>query len=107
MPKRISISPLFNFPRCIVEDVKISPGVAWIMIRYDLRYSFYCPVCKGVMWVNRRVNQVAKDLPLGEVEMVMIRYEAVQCYCPRCRFYHTFTPEGIDINARATNRLMY
>jgi len=66
-----------------------------------------CPGCKSTMEVNRRVIQTGRDLPLGEAKIVIIIYEAIQCHCSSCGLYHTFTPEGIDMNPKATNRLMY
>ena len=107
MSKHLSISPLFRFPKCVVEEANISIKAAQINIRYNQRYSFYCPVCKKAMGINRRLLQTVRDLPLGEAKVVIISYEAIQCYCSPCRAYYTFTPEGIDMNAKATNRLMH
>jgi len=107
MSKHLSISPLFYFAKCIVKEAKISIKAAQINIRYDRRYSFYCPVCKKAMGVNRRLLQTARDFPLGEAKVVMISYEAIQCHCSSCGAYYAFTPEGIDMNAKATNRLMH
>lgn len=107
MNKRVSISRLFEFPGYVVEGIRATARAALIEIRYDRRCSFYCPVCGRAMGVNRRVFQTARDLPLGQAASVTLTYEAIQCYCSSCSRYHTFIPEGIDMNAKATNRLMH
>jgi len=45
---------------------------------------------------NRRLWQVAKDLPLGTAHLVEIIYEAIQGYCSNCKHYLTLIPPGID-----------
>lgn len=64
MSKHLSISLLFCFPKCIVKEAKILIKAAQINIRYDQRCSFYCPVCKKAMEINRRLLQTARDIPL-------------------------------------------
>jgi len=51
--------------------------------------------------------QNAYDLLLGPINLVQIRYQALQGYCSRCKSHFTLHPPGIDSYAHATRRLMY
>ncbi len=77
--------PLYNFNRWVIKGIKLSSDVAVIKIRHDKRYLHRCPFCGQKMGENRRLWQVAKDLPLGTARLVEIIYEAIQGYCNNCQ----------------------
>ena len=100
------IKGLFKFPGWVIERTNINSHAAIIRLRLDERYCFKCPYCSGKTGLNRILKQTVKDLPLGEIKLVNIEYEARQSYCNNCNKYSTFLPDGIDNRAKATKRLM-
>ena len=102
-----SLQPLYSFDGWVIKNIKLSSDVAMIKIRHDKRHLPQCPLCGQKMGENRRLWQVAKDLPLGTAHLVEIIYEAIQGYCINCKHYSTLIPPGIDHHSRATTRLMH
>jgi len=57
------------------------------------------------MGVMRASERQALDLPLGAINKVTLCFSAPQGKCSQCGCFHTFLPEGIEDNSRATERL--
>lgn len=55
---------------------------------------------------SREAPQMARDLGLGPLVLVLIRYPAIQGWCRSCRRYATVRPPGIGERQQATDRLM-
>jgi len=102
-----SLRPLYDFPGWIIQEIKISADIVMVKLRRHIQRNIYCPKCIRHVGENRRVIQVALDLPLGITKVVQIIYEAIQGYCHICGHYFTVLPPGIDHHAKATKRLMH
>ena len=100
------IRRLFAFVGFVVESIKFAEDVAEVRVRRDQRYNLWCPNCGSKMSKNKSTWQTARDIPLGQAQGVMLVYKAVQGRCRACNSYHTFHPEGIDPQAKATRRMM-
>lgn len=96
---------LFGFQGYILDGLSMNRNMLQVNLRRDKRCRAKCPACGATMRINRSVWQMAKDLPVSSVRMVLIRYEALQGYCGACRCYSTVHPPGIDGHAKATSRL--
>ena len=55
---------------------------------------------------SREVPQMVRDLGLGPLPLVLIRYPALQGWCRSCKRYATLRPPGIGERQQATDRLM-
>jgi transposase len=53
----------------------------------------------------RATERQVLDLPLGTIKEMTIQFTTTQGKCSRCENFHTFFPEGIKSNGRATERL--
>ena len=102
-----SLRPIYTFFGWVIKEIKLNSELAMVRLRRHKQHKINCPLCNKRTRENRRVWQGVKDLPLGSASLVEIIYEAVQCYCPYCKTYFTVRPPGIDINAKATVRLMH
>jgi len=100
------IQSLFQFPGYVVEKIRIDRTIAEVKLRWDRRRCVRCSQCGGKMSVSRTVEQVARDLGLGTVSLVLLRYPAIQGRCRHCRSYETIRPPGIEPRRQATWRLM-
>lgn len=101
------IRSLFPFAGYVIEKITIKRDQVQVELRRDKRFRLRCPACGEDMARNRTTSQTAKDLPLGSVGLVVLRYEAIQGYCSDCDTFATVHPPGIDPNAKATQRLMH
>ena len=106
MNMKKTFAPIYNFPGYYVKDIDLSSEYAIVHLAKDQRYTDRCPYCDKKVVFNRDVTQTVKDMPIGPVTLVLISYSAKQCYCSRCKKYHTFHPVGIDTKAKATTRFM-
>lgn len=100
------IRALYTFSGYVVEAVSMEPYLAEVQLRLDRRRALRCGECGGRMTVSRTVPQFARDLALGPLPLVLIRYQAVQGRCRRCQRYQTLHPPGIEPRHGATWRLM-
>lgn len=100
------IRGLYAFPGWVVEHINLDLLVGMVRLRRDKRCSLGQCSCGGRFSESRRRWQTARDLPLGPVLLVEIHYEVIQGRCGRCRGYATFCPPGIDLQPKATRRLM-
>ncbi|MFT5084154.1 MAG: transposase [Lentisphaeria bacterium] len=53
----------------------------------------------------RTTERQVLDLPLGTIKEMTIQFTTTQGKCSQCESFHTFLPEGIRSNGRATERL--
>lgn len=97
---------LFAAHGYVVSEFSIRPEVAQVKLRRDRRHAARCPDCEARMWSQRRTWQVARDLPFGPVEHVLVSYEVVQGWCFHCQRHRSVHPEWIDPRRRASERLM-
>lgn len=100
------VRALYAFAGYVVDEIKMEPFIAEVKLRPDRRRSIRCSRCDGRMSVSRTVPQFARDLALGPLPQVLIRYQAVQGRCRACGRYETVHPPGIEPRHRATWRLM-
>lgn len=96
---------LFSFQGYVLSSFSMNHLGVVVDLKRDGRFSLKCPCCQGRMRENRRVWQVAYDLPIVHLLFVQIRYEALQGYCNACKLNATVHPPGIDAHAKATVRL--
>lgn len=99
------VRTLFTFKGYVVEKISANAEIVQVSLRRDGRAKPACPQCGARLQGVRRLWQVAKDLPLGPVGLVLVRYEALQGYCAACRGHTTLRPPEIDPHAQATKRL--
>lgn len=102
-----SLRPLYNFKGWIIQEIKLNSEIVMVRLRLHKRKKILCPNCMNQVGENRRIWQSVKDLPLGSIKLVEIIYETVQGRCNQCELYFTDHPEGIDVKAKATKRLMH
>ena len=97
---------LYRFRGYTVKTARIDEAIAEIVLRRDKRFTLRCPHCEGRMTRSREVPQMVRDLALGPLPLVLIRYPATQGWCRSCRRYATLRPPGIGERQQATDRLM-
>lgn len=97
---------LYRFPGYTVKEARIDEAIGEITLRRDKRFTLKCPHCEGRMTPSREVPQMVRDLGLGPLPLVLIRYPAIQGRCRSCQRYATVRPPGIADRQQATDRLM-
>ena len=97
---------LYRFRGYTVKAARIDEAIGEVKLRRDKRFALRCPHCEGRMTQSREVPQMVRDLGLGPLALVLIRYEAIQGWCRSCRRYATVRPPGIGERQQATDRLM-
>lgn len=97
---------LYRFPGYTVKAARIDEAIGEVTLRRDRRCKLACPHCQGRMTRSREVPQMVRDLGLGPLPLVLIRYPAIQGRCRSCRRYATVRPPGIGAHQQATDRLM-
>ena len=97
---------LYRFPGYTVKAARIHEAIGEVVLRRDKRFKLVCPHCEGRMTPSREVPQMVRDLGLGPLPLVLIRYAAIQGWCRSCRRYATVRPPGIGERQQATDRLM-
>ncbi len=110
MSATVSLSGLYQFPGWIIDnielDYKLSAGDVYL--RQDARKKrLQCPYCEYPMGAMRASERHVLDLPLGLLNKMTIHFTAPQGKCSQCGHFHTFLPEGIEENSRATERLKF
>jgi transposase len=99
------IQHLFGFENFIIDSISITESLVNVFIHRDKRKRLTCPHCGHRMFNNKTVERTVFDLPVGSIAIAQITYTTIQGQCPKCNKSKTFTPDGIDENATATNRL--
>ena len=108
MSATVSLSGLYQFPGWIIDniDLNFTLNTGDIFLRQDARKKMLqCPYCDYPMGAMRTSDRQALDLPLGVLNKVTIHFTAPQGKCSQCGLFHTFLPDGIEDNSRATERL--
>ncbi|MEX2671891.1 MAG: ISL3 family transposase [Phycisphaeraceae bacterium] len=97
---------LYRFPGYAVKAARIDEAIGEVTLRRDGRFKLACPHCESRITRSREVPQMVRDLGLGPLPLVLIRYPAIQGWCRSCRRYATVRPPGIGERQQATDRLM-
>lgn len=97
---------LYRFPGYTVKSARIDEAIGEITLRRDKRFKLACPHCQHRMTRSRELPQMVRDLGLGPLPLVVIRYPAIQGWCGSCERYATVRPPGIEAHQQATDRLM-
>ena len=108
MSATVSLSGLYQFPGWIIDniDLNFTLNSGDIFIRQDARKKgLQCPYCDYPMGAMRTSERQVLDLPLGVLNKVTIHFTAPQGKCSQCGHFHTFLPDGMEGNSRATERL--
>lgn len=100
------LNRLFQSEGYCVHSAEHAGDQIVITLRADQRYTPRCPCCEEAAALNREEVNTARDLPLGPVRDVRVRYPALQLRCSSCGTYSTLRPAIIDPSAGATTRLM-
>lgn len=108
MPSSVSLAPLYAFPGWVVDNVVVDSTCFEIRVylRPDgRRKGFRCPECQRRMGKMRERQRSVLDIPLGTASGVYLIFTAFQGRCARCGTIHTFSPPGIGVKAKGTDRL--
>ena len=70
------LNRLYRSEGYCVDSAECEGDQIIVTLRADLRYSPRCPRCEEVAAVNRTEENSARDLPLGPVRDVWVRYPA-------------------------------
>jgi len=108
MSATVSLKGLYHFPGWIIDNIELNheSSTGDIFLRQDARKKMLqCPYCEHPMGAMRTSVRHVLDLPLGLLNKVTIHFTAPQGKCSQCGHFHTFLPEGIEENSRATERL--
>ena len=97
---------LYRFPGYTVKSARIDEAIGEITLRRDKRFKLACPHCQHRMTRSRELPQMVRDLGLGPLPLVVLRYPAIQGWCGSCERYATVRPPGIGAHQLATDRLM-
>jgi transposase len=97
---------LYRFPGYTVQSARIDEAIGEVTLRRDRRYRLRCPHCDGRLSPSREVPQMVRDLGLGPLPLVVLRYPAIRGRCRDGRRYATVRPPGIGAHQQATDRLM-
>jgi transposase len=108
MSAAVSLNGLYQFPSWIIDNIELNfeLSIGKVFLRPDARKSVHkCPYCNHPMGEMRTIERQVLDLPLGTIKEMTIQFTTTQGKCSRCENFHTFLPEGIRSNGRATERL--
>ena len=108
MPATVSLKGLYHFPGWIIDNIKLDYKLnsGDVYLRHDARRKkLHCPYCDHPMGAMRTSERQVLDLPLGLLNNMRINFTAPQGKCSQCGHFHTFLPDGIKENSRATERL--
>lgn len=102
----LGLEAVFSCKGYRVEYARTDGQIMQVNLAVDRRFTLKCPLCKAKMSVNRTTYSFVKDLPLGSVKCVLIRIPVRQGRCTRCHKTHTFRPDIVEPNQKATNRFI-
>ena len=108
MSATVSLSGLYHFPGWIIDNIELNYDSCCgdVFLRQDARKKkLQCLYCDYPMGAMRTSERQVLDLPLGTLNTMRIHFHAPQGKCSQCGNIHTFVPEGIEENSRATERL--
>ena len=108
MSATVSLKGLYQFPGWIIDniDLNFTLNTGDVFLRQDARKKMLqCPYCDYPMGAMRTSERQVLDLPLSVLNKMTIHFTASQGKCSQCGNFHTFLPEGIEENSRATERL--
>ena len=110
MSATVSLKGLYHFPGWIIDNIELDFELnsGDVYLRQDARKKMLqCPYCEYPMGAMRTSERHVLDLPLGLLNKITIHFTAPQGKCSQCGHFHTFLPEGIEENSRATERLKF
>ncbi|MFH1006570.1 MAG: ISL3 family transposase [Candidatus Latescibacterota bacterium] len=108
MPLTVSLAPLYAISGWVVDNIVVNPMCfeVRIYLRPDgRRKGFRCPKCERRMGQMRERQRSVLDIPLGTASAAYLIFTASQGRCARCGTIHTFSPPGIGVKAKGTDRL--
>lgn len=108
MSATVSLKGLYHFPGWIIDNIELDYelGSGDVFLRQDARKKMLqCPYCEYPMGAMRTSERRVLDLPLGLLNNITLHFTAPQGKCSQCDHFHTFLPNGIEENSRATERL--